>query len=75
MPSINVPYIKVLAKWSRHRAGNRLIVSSTPKYMRLWRDAVPKPMVEYIDSDSTLYKSNYVPSGPYNKKKIISFEL
>jgi hypothetical protein len=41
-----------------HRAGNRLIVSSNPTPARLWRrpcgvawDAVPEPMVEYIDPD------------------------
>jgi hypothetical protein len=40
----------------RHRAGNRLIASSNPTSARRWRrpcgvawDAVPEPMVEYID--------------------------
>jgi hypothetical protein len=39
-----------------HRAGNRMIASSNPASARLWRrpcgvawDAVPEPMVEYID--------------------------
>ncbi len=47
-----------MAYWSRHRAGNGLIVSSNPTPSRLWRrpcgvawDAVPEPMVEYIDLD------------------------
>jgi hypothetical protein len=48
----------VVAWWSRHRAGNRLIVSSNPTSARLWLlpcgvawDAVSKPMVEYIDPE------------------------
>jgi hypothetical protein len=44
------------AQWSWHRAGNRVIAGSNPTSAHLWRrpcgvawDAVPEPMVEYID--------------------------
>jgi hypothetical protein len=51
----------VVAQWSRHWAGNRLILSSNPTSARLWlgpcsvaQDVIPKQMVEYINP----YKNN-----------------
>jgi hypothetical protein len=46
----------VVAKWPRHQADSRLISSSNPTSACLWSlpygvawDAIPEPMVEYID--------------------------